>query len=112
METKNITEKEGVYTRTLRTLKENKVDLGIGHIVCGCESAWKSVVKKGKVGVSFDDFCKACEEVWLDCDDGTGLTTIADKVAYYLKRTGELPCDYDEVYDDDSDDDDEDEEEN
>ena len=103
--------KEGLFTRAIRVLKENKIDTGIGHIACACDAAWATIVKKEiKEEVTYDDFCETCQEIWLDCEEGYGVTTLADKVAYYLNRTGELPDAYYDIYDEEAPEEDEDDE--
>ncbi len=84
------------YTNIIKLLTDNGLSTQDAFIATSCDAAYEELDDKT---ISFDDFCDVCNEMWLDCSDDTGLTTIADKVAYYTNDNGGLPEDYEELLD-------------
>ena len=77
------------YKNILNVLEKEKIDTLDTMVATSCDSAWndKSDDIKESLGnqdYSYDDFCETCNSIWLDCEDNTGLTTIADMVADYI----------------------------
>lgn len=93
-----------IYEEILNKLKEMFKGKGISNdtimVAVSCDTAYKTYNLKKIKGfeVSFDVFCICCNDVWLDCEDGTGLTTIADMVAEYIINNKKTPHRYSEVY--------------
>lgn len=92
------------YEETLNKLKEvfkgEELNGNTIMVATSCDSAYKeyNLSKLKKIKVSFDDFCDCCNDIWLDCEDGTGLTTIADMVAEYITENKDFPSSYSDVY--------------
>lgn len=82
------------YSEILEKLKEVGVTNTFTVMVAtSCDSAYKAYRDELEYyGISYDDFCGTCEDIWMDCEEGTGLTTIADSVAEYIcDHAGEKP---------------------
>lgn len=104
------------YTKILELLKKHKVSTYDAMIATSCDGAWKNVEKSGVreklFTLTYDSFCNVCENIWLDCEEDTGLSTIADKVAKYIIDHEIIPDSYNQVYfDEEEDEDNEDENE-
>lgn len=76
------------YSEILSLLKKNKVDTYDAMVATSCDSAWGTIkhskIKQAIPSLTYDMFCNTCENLWLDCEEDTGLTAIADLVANYL----------------------------
>lgn len=92
-----ITKEREVITspeQILAFCKENNIDTYHAFIACGCDSAFGKIKeKKGcKNPLSYDDFCSACEDLWLDWDEmNPGLSGVADLVVEYYNEHHKLP---------------------
>ena len=78
----------------LKVCKENNIDTYHAFIACGCDAAFGNVEeKKGcRNPLSYDKFCSACENLWLDWEEeNPGLSSIADLVVEYYNENHELP---------------------
>jgi hypothetical protein len=90
------------YEDILKLLKRNKIDSIDALVACACDAAWKQEsksIQKKNPKYTFEDFCSDVNEMWLDCDDDTGITRIADWVAEYMEEHKESPESFWELYD-------------
>jgi hypothetical protein len=84
------------YLKIIETLKANGISTQEAFIATSCDTAFGELDDNT---ISFDNFCSVCYDMWLDCNEDTGLTTIADKVAYYTNDNGHLPESFTELLD-------------
>lgn len=101
------------YIKILELLKKHKVSTYGAMIATSCDRAWKKVEESGVreklFTLTYDSFCGVCENIWLDCEEDTGLTVIADKVAEYIIDHEVIPDSYNQVYFDEEPEEDDDE---
>lgn len=90
------------YTNIIELLKKHKVITSTAFVAVSCESAWEEY-KEDILGkhpdMTFNKFCDIANDMWIDCEDSTGLSTIADWVAEWLIDHDEAPDYYSELYD-------------
>lgn len=86
---------ENTYTSILALLKKNKIKTYDAYVATACDEAWNRMKNKKIIDnepfITYDMFCNTCENLWLDCEDDTGLTAIADMVAGYYANTKTFP---------------------
>ena len=90
------------YKNIIKLLKKHKVSTTAAHLATSCDSAWdenEEEIKERHPDMTFDDFCNIADNMWCDCEDNTGLTTIADWVAAWLIGHDEEPDSYSDLYD-------------
>lgn len=85
------------YSDIIDLLNKNKIETYDATIATSCDSAWGHIAKSKVVKnllLDFNAFCEICESIWLDCDEDTGLTTIADQVADFIVEHKRVPEEY------------------
>ena len=89
------------YENIIKLLKKNKVNTSNAFVATSCDAAWdenKEEIHKKHPDMTFDDFCNIADDMWGDCEDSTGLSTIADWVASWLIDHKKEPEYYYELY--------------
>lgn len=90
------------YENIIKLLKKHKVSTTSVFVATSCNAAWdenKEEIKERHPDMTFDDFCNIADDMWGDCEDGTGLSTIADWVAAWLIDNDEEPDNFCDLYD-------------
>ncbi len=90
------------YENIIKLLKQHKVSTSSAFVATSCDSAWydnEEEIKERHPEMTFDDFCNIADDMWGDCDDSTGLSTIADWVADWLINHDEEPESFSDLYD-------------
>lgn len=86
------------YQEILDFLSKNNINTSDAMVASTCDSAWLEIKDSGECEwLDFDRFCSACYDVWMDSEDDTGLSRIADMVAEYAINRSELPSSYDDL---------------
>lgn len=89
------------YENIIKLLKKNKVSTHSAFVATSCDSAWddnEEEIKEKHPDMTFDDFCNIATDMWGDCPDSTGLSTIADWVAAWLIDNEDEPESYCDLY--------------
>jgi hypothetical protein len=82
------------YSEILRKLEEmGERGTNTAMVATSCDSAYESYEEElREYNINYDEFCSICEDIWMDCEDNTGITVIADCVAEYIcDHDGETP---------------------
>lgn len=82
----------------IKLLEKNNVDMYDAVVATSCFSAWECLDEEVQKKTSFTEFCKECSALWLDWQDDSGLTKIADMVGSYLTDYGTYPEDESDLY--------------
>lgn len=92
--------KKSNYEQILNFLDQNKIDRTQAFVATSCDCAYANGNKKFRKKFSYDAFCSACYDLWLDGEDHTSITYIADLVVEYAEKNGELPTEYCDIAND------------
>ena len=89
------------YENIIKLLKKHKVSTSSAFVAVSCDSAWaeyEEEIHEKHPDMTYDEFCNIADDMWCDCDDSTGLSTIADWVAMWLRDNNEELESYSDLY--------------